>query len=66
MSNAEVAARLRAPAQEARTLQQHLRRLLQPGMLPGPATRHRLAKAIQQLEALARKAEALATLAETQ
>jgi hypothetical protein len=66
MSNAELAARLRAPAQEARTLQQHLRRLLQPGMLPGPATRHRLAKAIQQLEALARKAEALATLAETQ
>lgn len=66
MSNAEVAARLRALAQEARTLQQHLRRLLQPGMLPGPATRHRLAKAIQQLEALARKAEALATSAETQ
>jgi len=66
MSNAEVAARLRALAQEARTLQQHLRRLLQPGMLPGPATRHPLAKAIQQLEALARKAEALATSAETQ
>jgi len=66
MSNAELAARLRALAQEARTLQQHLRRLLQPGMLPGPATRHRLAKAIQQLEALARKAEALATSAETQ
>jgi hypothetical protein len=66
MSNAEVAARLRALAEEARTLEQHLRRLLQPGMLPGPATRHRLAKAIQELEALARKAEALATSAETQ
>jgi hypothetical protein len=35
-------------------------------MLPGPATRHRLAKAIQELEALAHKSEALATLAETQ
>jgi hypothetical protein len=66
MSNAELAAQFRALAQEARTLEQHLRRLLQPGMLPGPATRHRLAKAIQQLEALARKAEALATSAETQ
>jgi hypothetical protein len=66
MSDAELAARLRALAQEARTLQQHLRRLLQPGVLPRPATRRRLAKAIQQLEALARKAEALATSAQTQ
>ena len=66
MSNAELAAQLRALAEEARTLQQHLRRLLQPGVLSGAATRRRLAKAIKELEALARKTEALATLAETQ
>jgi len=65
MSDAELAARLRALAQEARTLQQHLRRLLQPGVLPRPASLCLLESAIEELEALACKTEALATLAET-
>jgi hypothetical protein len=66
MNDAELAAQLRALAQEARTLQQHLRRLLQPGVLPRPASVRLLKSTIQELEALACKTEALATLAETQ
>jgi len=66
MTNTEVAAQLREFAQEARTLQQHLRRLLEPGGLQDPATARRLEDALRELERLASTAQALATLAETE
>ena len=66
MTNSEIAAKLRELAQEARTLQQHLRRLLEPVSLQDPATARRLEDALRELERLACETEALATLAEAQ
>ena len=66
MANSEIAAKLRDLAQEARTLQQHLRRLLEPVSLQDPATARGLEDAICELEKLAGKTETLARWAETQ
>jgi hypothetical protein len=64
MTNSEIAAKLRELAQEARTLQQYLRRLLEPVSLRDPTTARPLKDALRELERLACEAEALATLAE--
>lgn len=64
MTNSQIGAKLRELAQEARTLQQHLRRLLESVSLQDPAMARPLEDALRELERLASDAEALATLAE--
>jgi hypothetical protein len=64
MTDNEIAGKLRELAQEARTLQQHLRRLLEPVGLRDPTMARALEDALRELDRLARETEALATLAE--
>lgn len=64
MTHNEVAATLHELAQEARTLQHHLRRFLQCHVAEGPATRRTLESAVSELERLAENTEALAALAQ--
>jgi DNA-binding ferritin-like protein len=66
MTSSEIAAKLRELAQEAGTLQQHLRQLLGPVSLQDPATARRLEDALRELERLASKTAMLAALAEAQ
>jgi len=66
MTNSKIAAKLRELAQEARTLRQHLRRLLEPVSLQDPAMARPLEDALRELERLAVKTDKLAALAEAQ
>ena len=64
MNPAEVASTLRELASLARTLQQHLRRILQSGSVGELAARLTLERAATQLETLAAKADTLAEFME--